>query len=213
MTVDLYKASEGDRVVFENGVIDTITSIECTGREQLPFNICFKNSQPSCWDIDGCYWSSKTSCIHNIIHIVNDSILNVPTSEGHIDWESFANQLEADGSLNDIDAFVAAGLKRNAKADQEARDKIFAHAAVLDEQLKPESFMDSFTDISHEKVRSYYFMVNHQEIVVEIHEPAWLKVSDNGHRIVDTSGGCSYIPNNWVFFRFENKDPSIGFTF
>ena len=74
--------------------------------------------------------------------------------------------------------------------------------------MKPttNSLFPYYTEINLQervKVRHYRFPNNE---IVTIHEPKFLIVSDNGHRIFDTKGVSHYIPYGWIHLWWENVD-------
>jgi len=69
------------------------------------------------------------------------------------------------------------------------------------EDIKNESEY-SFTDISSERVRRYRF----DGVNVEIQSPVGLAVSENGHRVIDSSGTVHYIGFNGLYFNWESEE-------
>lgn len=56
-----------------------------------------------------------------------------------------------------------------------------------------------FTDISSEQWREYDFNGVH----VQIEDPQYLAVSDNGHRILDASGISHYVGFDGFYFKWQ----------
>lgn len=71
-----------------------------------------------------------------------------------------------------------------------------------------------FKDISSEEWRQYIFLsaggAIHKEV---INSPAYLAVSANGHRILDSDGISHYIPSGWVSLSWKSKEGFPHFVF
>lgn len=64
---------------------------------------------------------------------------------------------------------------------------------------------NKFVDISSELWRIYeYFTEGHLEAIM-IDEPCWLAVSTGGHRVLDSSGICHYIPKGWKHLKWKPR--------
>lgn len=75
-------------------------------------------------------------------------------------------------------------------------------------EFKNQSGLD-FIDISSEKWRKYEFSGGATIVILE---PQKLHVSDNGHRIFDSSGVSHYIPMSWIHLSWEAKKGSPNFV-
>lgn len=65
-----------------------------------------------------------------------------------------------------------------------------------------------FVDISSEQYREYDF----NGVSVRIDRPAYLAVSENGHRVLDESGVSHYIGFDGFYFKWESKDGKPHFV-
>lgn len=84
----------------------------------------------------------------------------------------------------------------------------------MTEQVKEIEFRNEsgyeFKDISSERWRKYTFP-NGRTIIIE--KPLKIYVSENGHRIFDSSGMSHYIPHGWIHLKWLAKDDSPHFDF
>ena len=53
----------------------------------------------------------------------------------------------------------------------------------------------SFLDVSGETYREYIW---ESGAITKIDKPQWLAVSESGHRLLDGSGVCHFIPFGWI---------------
>jgi hypothetical protein len=61
-------------------------------------------------------------------------------------------------------------------------------------------------DISSEEWREYVFP---DEETVRIESPKKLKVTDNGHRVIDGEGLGHYIPMGWIHLYWKADPPFV----
>jgi len=93
-------------------------------------------------------------------------------------------------------------------------------------ELRNETDLE-FTDISLEEERTYHFPIlfkhgkfeskkaidKKTHLFLTIHEPQWLNVSKSGgHRIVNKSGRCFYVPPWWYFIDWIPKPTAPHFV-
>ena len=80
-----------------------------------------------------------------------------------------------------------------------------------------------FIDISGEEERTYHFPFlygkrlnkngKRSHLFLTVHEPQWLSVSESGgHRVLNKSGRCFYIPPMWYFLDWKPKEGSPHFV-
>lgn len=74
------------------------------------------------------------------------------------------------------------------------------HSSPKMKKVTPEY---GWKDIDHEIYRTYVFP---NGAVVKIDRPVLLKVSKNGHRVLDRSDKAHYIPNGWIHLFWETDD-------
>jgi hypothetical protein len=65
-----------------------------------------------------------------------------------------------------------------------------------------------FTDISSEAYREYTFA----DGKVRIEQPAFLNVSENGHRVLDSNEVSHYVPLGWIHLEWKAKSGSPHFV-
>jgi hypothetical protein len=65
-------------------------------------------------------------------------------------------------------------------------------------------------DISSEIYRTYRFPGGEK---IKINEPKTLRVTDNGHRIIDSRGNSHYIPYGWIHIFWKVREGERNFHY
>jgi hypothetical protein len=103
-------------------------------------------------------------------------------------------------------------IRNHEKSKQELSEEIATKSITSENMMRignrfvDMTFYENWKDISSEEYRTYDFSDGGS---ITIKKPLRIKVSENGHRILDADGVSHYVPKGWIHLYWEGDPPFV----